>query len=128
MKIALYIIIGIGALCGICFFLASMGLSDIKKMVVNDVDLSKVADGVYRGKFHKVRWNYEFEVTVKDHKIIALKPTVKIKPGWQKVVNGAIDAIIKKQSVRIDVVSGATVDTKAVQKAVENALTGGARQ
>jgi hypothetical protein len=32
-------------------------------------------------------------------------------------------AIIEKQSPKIDVISGATINTRAMQKAVENALT-----
>jgi len=128
MKIALFIIGGIIALCGIAFFLTSLGLGDIRKMVINDVDLAKVADGVYTGKFRKFRWTYEFEVTVKDHKIIAVKPTKKVRRGWEKVVNGAVEAFLKNQSVNIDVVSGATVDTRAMQKAVESALSGSGKK
>jgi uncharacterized protein with FMN-binding domain len=109
------------------FVFGSIGLDDIKKMTINDVDLTKSTDGVYAGKFHKVRWNYEVEVTVKEHKIMAIKPTGKVDPGRNKIVDGATEAIISKQSVKIDAVSGATIDTKAFCKAVENALINATR-
>jgi uncharacterized protein with FMN-binding domain len=92
-------------------------------MAINDIDLSKSADGVYAGNFHKVRWNFEVEVTIKDHKITVIKPVGKVEPRCNKIVDGATEAIISKQSVKIDAVSGATIDTKAFCKAVENALT-----
>ncbi len=126
MKIVL-IVIGVILLLGLIGFIAgSIGLGDVKKMVINDVDLSRVPDGVYRGKFHKVRWTYDVEVTVKDHKITAIKTLNKVD-GREMIVEGAQEAIIKNQSVKIDAVSGASIDTKAFQKAVENALAEGAK-
>lgn len=123
MRIVLIIIAALIALGAIGFFVGSLGIGDIKKMVINDVDLSKIDDGVYTGMFKKVRWLYEFEVTVKDHKIVSVKPTSKVKADYTKIANAAAEAIVRKQSVRIDAVCGATVDTKAIQKAVENALS-----
>ncbi len=123
MKIVLIILAALIALGAIGFFAASLGLGDIKRMVINDVDLSKIDDGVYTGMFKKFRWLYEFEVTVRDHRIVSVKPTSKVKSGFSKIVDGAAEAIVKKQSVQIDAVCGATVDTKAIQKAVENALS-----
>ncbi len=113
-------------ICFVGFMISTAGMSDMKKMVINEVDLSKVSDGVYTGKFHKARWTHVVEVIVKDHKIAALKNTSKIpNPSYQKFVDKAIDAIMAKQSVKIDVISGATLNTRAFQKAVENALTQG---
>jgi uncharacterized protein with FMN-binding domain len=125
VKITLIILGSIVVFGVIMFFVASMGISDIKKMVINEVDLSKIADGVYKGTFHKVRWTYEVEVTVKDHRITSIKNINKLPDPAVKLTDGAIKSIIDKQSVKIDVVSGATINTKAFQKAVENALVAG---
>jgi uncharacterized protein with FMN-binding domain len=128
MKIALVIVGAIIVLTLLSFVFGTMGMRDIKKMVISEVDLSKVPDGVYKGTFHKTRWNYDVEVNVKDHKIISIK-NIKKLPGTsqQKLVDEAAKAMLAKQSVKIDVVSGATIDTKAFQKAVENALTQGTK-
>lgn len=101
---------------------ASWGLSDIQTMSINEVDLAKVPDGVYTGGFQKARWNHEVAVTVKDHKIIEVK---SINKPADALVSKAIETIIAKQSVLIDVISGATVNTRAFQKAIENALRTG---
>jgi uncharacterized protein with FMN-binding domain len=125
MKIVRNILIGLVVVIALGFFFGTIGMGDIKKMSVGNVDLSAVNDGVYTGKFSKARWKYAFEVTVKDHRITAINTGANVKSGFEKIVNGAVDAIIKKQSLDIDVVSGASIDTKAIRKAVENALTSG---
>ncbi len=129
MKIFL-IILGIFLLLGLVGFLfASMGLGEIKRMVVKNVDLSKVADGVYTGQFHKVRWNYEVEVEVKDHAITSIRLLNKMPdPSSEKIADGVLQRIIEKQTLDIDVVSGASVNTKAVRKAVEDALIKGEKE
>ena len=95
---------------------------------INDVDLQTVQDGVYTGGFKKARWKNEVEVTVKNHRIVDIKNTSKLPPPNRKIVDKAINAMLANQSVVIDVVSGASVNTRAFQKAVENALSGGSKK
>ena len=108
-------------------WMATLGLNDIRKMAIHDIDLQKVQDGTYSGSFKKTRWHNDVEVTVKNHRIQDIKNTNKLPPPNRMVVDKAIRAILIKQSLLIDVVSGASVNTKAFQKAVENALTGSVR-
>jgi len=126
MKVVLIVIAVLLLLGLVGFFFASYGLSDIRKMVVREVDLSKVPDGVYTGRFHKARWTYEVEVTVKDSRIEKIR-TLNKQPNddMQKLADGAAAAIVEKQSLRIDAVSGASINTKAYCKAVEDALEKG---
>ncbi len=128
MKIASIVVGVVIVLTLMAFVFGSMGIGHIKKMVINEVDLSKVPNGVYKGTFHKTRWNYDVEINVKDNKIISIKNTNKLpSSGQQKQVDEAVKAMLAKQSVKIDVVSGATINTKAFQKAVENALIEGTK-
>ena len=124
MGIIVKVVGGIFALIVVGIWLATLGLKDIRSMPINDVDLQTISDGVYSGKFKKARWTNNVEVTVKNHRIVDIKSTNKNPPPNQKVVDKAIKAILTRQSVVIDVVSGASVNTKAFQKAVENALSG----
>ncbi|MBD3318128.1 MAG: FMN-binding protein [Chitinivibrionales bacterium] len=128
MKIVLIVVGVIVLLLAVGFIFATMGLSEIKNMAINEVDLSKISDGVYTGTFQKARWTHNVEVTVKDHKITEIKNTNELPEGNKKLVDGAIEKILQKQSVDIDAVSGATVSTKAFQKAVEDALEEGRKK
>ena len=128
MKIAIKIVITVVVLLVGMFLIASIGLKDIQRMQINSVDLSKLDNGVYSGTFQKVRWRHEVEVTIKDHRIVAISNTNKLAGFNRTTANASIQRIIEKQSVIIDAVAGATVNTKAFQKAVENALTGGKRK
>jgi len=119
----LLIIIIILVLIGLMVVGALSGMGEVRKMVINNVDLSAIADGVYKGSFEKNRWAYDLEVTVASHKITAIvntNPKTKLAKGFNQK---AVEAIIRKQSPKIDAVSGATISTKAFSKAVENALT-----
>lgn len=126
VKIALVALI---VLCIGGYFLGTMGLKDIQNLAIEEVNLSSIPDGTFKGSFHKSRWNHDVEVTVNDNVITAIKNTNKLSSKHQKeIVDTAINRIITKQSLRIDVVSGASVNTKAFQKAVESALLKGAKK
>jgi uncharacterized protein with FMN-binding domain len=118
-------------LAGIMFVAVTAGMGEIKKMAVAKVDPSMVPDGVYHGRFSKNRWTFELEITVKDHRIVSIKDA---KKGGTKLetekdfFDKAAAAITEKQSTDIDVVSGATVHTRAFRKAVEDALVKARRQ
>ena len=123
MKIGL-IVLGVITLIAVpMLFLMFYGMREIKTLVINEVDLSKVADGSYSGSYHKGRWTYDVEVAVKDHHIVSVKNTnakMKAVKDWN---DKAAAAIVSKQAIKVDVVSGATVNTKAFEKAIEVALS-----
>ena len=122
VRIILFTLAGFFAVMVAISLVMTIGMGETKKLVIRDVDLSKISDGVYEGSYHKGRWTYDARVTVRDHRITDVANTNR---NMEKaaVINKKIeDEIIKKQSTRIDVVSRATVNTRAFQKAVENAL------
>ncbi|HMD68779.1 MAG TPA: FMN-binding protein [Chitinivibrionales bacterium] len=122
VSIVLWAIGGFVVVVGALFFFLNLGMGEVQRLVINSVDLSKITDGVYQGSYHRGRWTYDVQVTVKAHAITAVKNTNK-RMGIMKDFNDKAEtAIIKKQSPQIDVVSGASVNTKALAKAVENAL------
>jgi uncharacterized protein with FMN-binding domain len=128
VKLALRIIVIVIVVIGALFLLASNGLKDISRMTINNVDLSKLDDGTYIGKFQKARWKHEVEVTVKNHRIVGIDNTNKLAGFNKTTADEATKLMIEKQTILIDAVAGATVNTKAFQKAVENALTGGKKK
>lgn len=125
MKTLVIVLCSIGgliAIVGILMIIFNLGMGEIRKLVINSVDFSKVADGVYPGTYHKGRWTYDLQVTIKDHQIVEIKNTNKRMEMFKDLNSKAAVEIIKKQSPQIDIVSGATICTRAFQKAVENAL------
>ena len=125
MKVVIIIICVIVVIAIPMLFVMFNGMGAIKKLIIQEVDLSKVSDGNYTGSFHKGRWIYDVEVAVKDHKIVSIKNINQKMDKFKEFNDKAEAEIIAKQSVNIDVVSGATVNTKAFGKAVENALNTG---
>ena len=99
---------------------------EVRKTVISEVDLARLPDGVYSGSFHSGRWHNEVEVTVKDHKIVSIKNINELPDKRAAgIVDEAIAAMLAKQSLKIDVISGASLNTRSFQRAVENALKEG---
>jgi uncharacterized protein with FMN-binding domain len=121
IKALLIVGIVLAALLGIAAGAAFPGMGAVRRMTVNPVDLSRIADGAYPGNFQKGRFSYSVEVTVKDHRI-QNATSAGSKQAQDAVVQRILARIVEAQSVRVDTVSGASLTTKAVSKAVENAL------
>ncbi|MGB7595382.1 MAG: FMN-binding protein [Erysipelotrichaceae bacterium] len=100
------------------------GLDKGKKVVVGTINLSTVADGTYEGNYILNRWTNTLKVTVKDHKITNIVVVKDVVFKLDAVTKGVFSAVIDKQSLAIDIQSGATVTTKAYLKSIENALKG----
>jgi uncharacterized protein with FMN-binding domain len=121
-KMWMYILGGLAALIAIAFVGATFGLSSVKNLKISDVDLSKVEDGVHQGAFKQARWNYSVAVTVKDHRITAIELLNPKDPATTKLMGPEADRVVQAQTPNIDAVSGATANSKALFKAIENAL------
>ena len=121
-KALLIVGIVVAALIAIMAAGAFPGMGAVRRMTVNPVDLTRIADGAYPGRFKAGRFSYSVEVTVKDHRIEAVKST-GAKQAQDTIVQKIFDRIRETQTVNVDAVSGASLTTKAVTKAVENALS-----
>lgn len=105
------------------FFRAQQMVKRIESVQINDVDLTKIADGVYAGEFGDFLVDVKLEVTVKDHKIEKIEITKqRAGPGYEAVET--IDRILDAQSPKVDVVTGATGSSRSIMIAVQSALTG----
>lgn len=92
----------------------------------SDVDLSKINDGTYEGTGTGFRGQIKVSVTVKDHKITAIRVLSKQDDSayFNRASAGVIQGILNKQSLKVDMVSGATYSSRGIIAAVKNALTG----
>ncbi|NPV02900.1 MAG: FMN-binding protein [Brevinematales bacterium] len=123
MNVVLIVLGIIAGLVGLGFIALTWGMKTIKDMPINDVDLSKLKDGVYKGEFNKGRWNYIVEVTVKGGRVTGITNVKAQYEELEKFSQDMTKTIIEQQKVNIDALSAATIDSKAFLKAVENALT-----
>ncbi len=130
-RMLLYIVVGVVGVVvvlGVAFLFGIRGMRETLGLQISGVDLSGVADGRYQGSYEAGRFKASVEVTVRDHKIVSVNPLgmdsskAQDKKILDEAYSPAIAKIIETQTPRVDAVSGATATTKALLKAVENAL------
>ena len=93
-------------------------------MLVEDPDLSKVEDGLYRGKVETMLVKAEVEVSVKNHKIISIS-IIKHENGKGKPAEAIVDAIVKDNSTDVELIAGATMSSLVIRAAVIDAVNKG---
>lgn len=95
---------------------------EVKSIQIQNIDLSKVDDGVYIGEYSfKDLVKAKVKVTVKDNEISNIT-LVEHKNGLGKKAEAITDSVIGAQSLEVDVVSGATASSTIILKAIENAF------
>jgi uncharacterized protein with FMN-binding domain len=100
-------------------------LAAVRNMKIEDVNLQKVNDGTYEGDYSYGSYTYELAVSVKAHKIEKIDVISNRDTSHAKKAEGVISRVLEKQSANVDAVSGATTTSKALLKAIENALKSG---
>jgi uncharacterized protein with FMN-binding domain len=95
-----------------------------KNLTAKMPDMTPIADGTYRGKYDLkgTPVNVILDVIIQNSKIMKIEIVKHSCSPIGKKAEKIIDRIIEHQSLDVDVVSGATGSSKAILKAVENAL------
>jgi uncharacterized protein with FMN-binding domain len=95
-----------------------------KNLVAEMPDLVPIADGVYHGNYDLSGTPIKviLDVVVQNHKIIKVEIVEHSCSPIGKKAEKITERIIEYQDLGVDVVSGATASSKAILKAVENAL------
>lgn len=118
-RIGWFLVLGAVLLAVAVFF---GGSQMAKGISVGSVDLNKINDGTYTGE---ATWNpvkVRVQVTVENHRmtrIDILEHTTGIGFRAEEPVR---QSILDRQQPSVDHVSGATISSKIIMKAVENAL------
>lgn len=97
----------------------------VDNLVINDVDISQVPDGTYTGSHDFKIVAAEVSVEVRDGRIVAVD-ILSHNTGRGQLGETVVDTVVEKQTLAVDAVTGATASSKAILKAIENALTSGA--
>lgn len=83
--------------------------------------LSKISDGKYIGEYSVPPVSVKVAVTVEHHQMTDVD-ILRHENGLGSPAERVIDDVIQNQSLDVDAISGATVSSKCILKAIENAL------
>ena len=99
--------------------LLTNGLSEGASVPIHGIDLTNVADGAYVGEYSFKRWSETVIVSVRHGEIVEIQTE---KNRILDVSEDIVKRVIAGQNTTVDAVSGATVSSKALLKAIENAF------
>ena len=123
LKWAAIVVLAIIVLFIISIPIINRGMGEVKALKINPVDLYSLSDDVYTGNYCRTRWCFSVEVEVRAHQMVSIEIVDARMNSLKKVTDELTGRILDKQQVTVDAYTGATVTSKAVLKAVENALT-----
>jgi uncharacterized protein with FMN-binding domain len=98
-------------------------IARLKNLPVSQINLTGIADGSYKGSFCLKRFCYAVEVTMSSGVISDIVLVSNTKSEYGEKASVIKDRIIEAQSLQVDIISGATISSKSILKAVEKALT-----
>jgi uncharacterized protein with FMN-binding domain len=103
----------------------SAEMKRVRTMSIADVNLAVLPDSAYIGGFTYGKTACEVRTTIKDRHIVRIDILKKHSSKYTRKAEEIIPRILDKQTPNVDAVSGATVSSKALMKAVERSLTPG---
>ncbi len=101
--------------------------SAVKNIKVENINLSSTKDGIYYGSYVIDPVKVSIEVEIKSNQIIAISILEHVNGLGQKAET-IINEVISSQSLQVDTISGATVSSTTILKAIENAIIQGGTQ
>ncbi len=122
LKIVLIVVVvGVIVISGALFYM-TRGLAIGENLVISEINLTELEEGNYQGKYEDGRWSNEVEVEVINNKINSIKIVDDIMFSQPEVREEIFERVIEKQNLDVDIISEATVTTKAYLKSIELAL------
>ncbi len=107
----------------VCLFTGCID-TDTDSIIIEDVDLQKIKNGTYEGEYKIFPVIAVVSIKVKNHKITEIE-IIKHREGKGEKAEAIIEDVIRTQSIEVDTISGATLSSKCILKAIENALKRG---
>ena len=100
-------------------------LAKVRAIAIERIDGNRVTDGTYRGDFEYSNTGVSVLVTVAHHQITQIEI---LKGGINEYglkAESIVDSVVQANSTDVDVITGSTTTSKALLKAIENALKKG---
>lgn len=119
--IIIFILLAIHVYSG--FRSMSLYKESVNKIDVKNLDISKIADGIYEGEHDVGYICARVKVAIKSGEIVDI---VLLEHRHEKgeAAEIIIEKIIKEQKIDVDAIASATNSSNVIKKAVENALKG----
>jgi len=92
-----------------------------REIEIEDVDIGRVPDGTFYGRFETIMAAAKVVVTVEDGEITGITLVEHVHSNGE-VAEVVLDRVLDEQCLQVDVVSGATYSSLVLLKAVEDAL------
>lgn len=108
---------------GVSLYLKTL-VNDVNRIMVSNLNMANITDGLYVGEYSVTPVYVKVEVSVTEHKITSIK-IIEHENGLGSKAEKIVDEVIRQQVLEVDAVSGATVSSKCILKAIENALQNG---
>ncbi len=100
----------------------SQEFAKIRGMQIENVDLAQLPDQRYLGEFGYGATVYKVAVVVENHQIKDVEILHNRDSKYAKMAERVRENVLEAQALDVDVISGATTTSKALLKAMENAL------
>jgi uncharacterized protein with FMN-binding domain len=127
-KIATIFILAVMILGIAMLVMSEFMLERYRSMPIRDVSAAGLQDGRYSGQATIGSYTYKVEVTVAAGRIVGISSVEPRESIYAEYAEGAFAKIMREQNANVDAITGATTTSKALMKAVEDALvSGGAR-
>ena len=117
LKIAFIVLV---IMCVVLFiYIKNREIPDVE---VSNIELSNIDDSVYEGEYTEGLVKVVVEVEVKDSRIVNIN-LKEHQNGLGQKAEKIIDEIINNQSLDVDVISGATLSSNVIRRAVQESLS-----
>lgn len=119
--LALLLVAG-GGFAAVKYAEAAREAETVRNMEIRDMDLSEIHDGTYPGNFTYGGFTYTVEVTIRNYTIADIEITSNRSTKYAKMAEGVVQNVLTRGNTAADVVTGATTTSKALLKAIEQAI------
>ncbi len=104
-------------------FVSNKIVSNAEALPVKEINFEQIEDGQYIGNYEIFPVKVSVRVSIQDGEITQIDLLEHFN-GKGIPAEKIVDHIIEKQSLQVDSISGATVSSIAIKKAVEDSLLG----
>ncbi len=112
------------ALCALCLSLSGCFADDIRSLVIADVKPASIKDGTYEGTQRNLPISAKVRLELQGGRIVSIM-VLEHHHGSGRGAEAIVERVIDSQSLEVDAISGATLSSKVLLKAIERALDQG---